>query len=148
MPCACHVSLKIFVVKFYVISTMHPAGAMIRKIDRKGTFCLKTKRRVLPVENQKGVTAVSVMFCWEPEGRYCCSVMLCWEPEGRYCCSVMFCWEPEGRYCCFSDVLLRTRRVLSLYKVYGNSALLVLTDRTSLKSPSGSQSMVCFWTKW
>ena len=31
----------------------------------------------------------------------------------------------------FKDVPLRTRRALSLYKVYGNSALLVL-NRTSL----------------
>ena len=35
----------------------------------------------------------------------------------------------------FKDVLLRTKRALSLYKVYGDSALLVL-NRTSLNSES------------
>ena len=35
-------------------------------------------------------------------------------------------WEPEGHLSLFNYVPLRTRRVLSLYKVYGNSALLVL----------------------
>ena len=40
-------------------------------------------------------------------------------------------WEPEGCYCSAKDVLLRTRRALLLYKVNGNSALLVLNE-TSL----------------
>ena len=50
----------------------------------------------------------------------------------------MFRWEPEGRYRCtksmtiapfwflLKDVRLRTRRALSLYKIYDNNALLVL----------------------
>ena len=42
-----------------------------------------------------------------------------WEPEGRYHYSTMFRWEPEGRYHC-------TKSMLSLYKVYGDNALLVL----------------------
>ena len=42
-----------------------------------------------------------------------------WEPEGRYDhYSMMFCW-----YMYFK---LRTRRALSLYKVYGDNVLLVL----------------------
>ena len=40
-----------------------------------------------------------------------------WEPERRYCSSKMFCWE--------------TRRAPLLYKVNGNSALLILNG-TSL----------------
>ena len=40
-------------------------------------------------------------------------------------------WEPEGRYCSSDMFPLRTRRVLSLYKVCGDSALLVLNG-TSL----------------
>ena len=43
-----------------------------------------------------------------------------WDPEGRYHYSTVFRWEPEGHR-------------LSLYKVYGGSALLVLI-RTSLNS--------------
>ena len=40
-------------------------------------------------------------------------------------------WDPEGRLVQFKDVPLKTRRALSLYKFYGNSALLVLNG-TSL----------------
>ena len=40
-------------------------------------------------------------------------------------------WEPEGRYLQLKDVPLRTRWALLLYKVNGNSALLVLNG-TSL----------------
>ena len=78
-----------------------------------------------------------------------------WEPEGHYLYLVTF-WEPEGCYhwtesmanstllvlngtfisylqlrarkalSLFNDVPLRTRRALLLYRVYGDSALLVL----------------------
>ena len=39
----------------------------------------------------------------------------------------------KGALMLFKDVLLRTRRALSLYEVHGNSALLVL-NRTLLNS--------------
>ena len=35
----------------------------------------------------------------------------------------------------FKDVPLRTRRLLSLYKVYGNSALPVLNDISLIEQP-------------
>ena len=64
-------------------------------------------------------------------------------------CLYIICWEPEGHYQYLNlDVLLRTRRVLSLYKVYGDSALLVL-NRTSFNNwwrPFGSQLTTC--TRW
>ena len=91
---------------------------------------------------------IKLIVGWEPEGRYCqwlCTAIapfwfskehhwvlimpfwlsaydihhiVSWEPEGRYCSSKMFRGEPS-------------RRALSLYKVNGNSALLVLSG-TSL----------------
>ena len=51
------------------------------------------------------------------------------------------------------DVLLRTRRVLSMYKVYGDSAPLVL-NRTSLNSvvqcerPSGPNPIKFVYINW
>ena len=59
--------------------------------------------------------------------------IISWEPEGHYHYPMMFCWEQEGCYCCAKSMAIapfwfsmRTRRVLLLYKVNGDSALLVL----------------------
>ena len=97
---------------------------------------------------------------WDPEGRYHYSKMFHWEPEGHYHCTKSMAiapfwfstehrcsfnallilslrhivsWEPEGRYCTSKMFHWEPRRALSLYKVYGDNALMDLNG-TSLHS--------------
>ena len=103
------------------------------------------------VESQKGVIAAQRCFRWEPEGRYCCTKSMAIAPfwfSTEHCWSAITAllalnWRHLWIYhssdfltnrqlrdrralTLIKDVPLRTRMVLSLYKVDGDSALLVL----------------------
>ena len=76
-------------------------------------------------------TSILSNLKWNREGRNLNEHnIVSWEPEGHYCRSKMFRWEPEGRCCCTKSMAIGPIRYC-LYKVNGNSALLVLNG-TSL----------------
>ena len=120
---------------------------MIDDLNWNGLQCKRvtehSNKKVPLCQTKKKVYVVS----WEPEGHYQHSNLFCWELEGPYqhshICSIenqkgtiniQIC-SVENQKGIIKYVPLRTRRPLSLYKVYGNSALLVLNG-TSLNSDS------------
>ena len=126
-------------------------------------------------ENQKGAIVVqslwyySMVLFWEPEGCYCCtkSVVLfngtyfenqkgAIVVQSLWYYSMVLFWEPEGCYCCtksvvlFNGTILRTRRVLLLYKVCGtiqwyyfeNQKGAIVVQSLWWYHPSGSQRSI------